>query len=192
MKKEPIRDQRVGERFQPFLTEDVLVNKMFKMCLVLASTTMLTTGVQAATGGGTSTATIVTPITITPVNNLAFGKLDAKTGGTVNMTVGGARSIASGTTVLMNTGNTSNQATFTIGGEANATYAITLPADGVVTLTGAGTAMPVDGFVSNPAATGTLSGAGAQTVNVGAVLTVGSGQTAGPYTGSFDVIVEYN
>lgn len=168
------------------------MKKAIKMCLVLASVAMMTTGVQAATGAGTGTATIVVPITITPVLDLAFGKLDAKGGGTVNMTVAGVRSIASGNTVLMNTNDTHNQATFTIGGEANATYAITLPADSVVTLTGPGTAMAVDGFVSNPAATGTLSGAGAQTVNVGAVLTVGNAQTAGAYTGSFNVIVEYN
>ena len=154
--------------------------------------TMVTTGVQAATGAGTSTATIVTPITITPVLPLAFGKIDAKTGGTVTMSVAGART-SSGVPVLMTTGNTSNQATFTIGGEANATYAITLPADGVVTLTdGVKAPMAVDTFASNPATTGTLDGTGAQTVNVGAVLTVGNAQAAGSYSGSFNVIVEYN
>jgi hypothetical protein len=52
--------------------------------------------------------------------------------------------------------------------------------------------MSVDTFISTPSATGTLSGGGAQTINVGGTLTVGSAQVVGSYTGTFSVSVEYN
>jgi len=83
-------------------------------------------------------------------------------------------------------------ATFTVGGEPNATYAITLPDDVTVTLTGAGDPMAVTDFVSSPVGTGTLSGGGLQTLYVGATLNVGAAQVAGVYTGTFDVTVTYN
>ena len=54
--------------------------------------------------------------------------------------------------------------------------------------------MSVGTFTSTPIATGLLSGAGTQTVTVGATLTVGASQAAGVYTSGtpFDVTVNYN
>tara|TARA_B100000780_G_scaffold232113_1_gene172015 strand:- start:1105 stop:1266 length:162 start_codon:yes stop_codon:yes gene_type:complete len=53
--------------------------------------------------------------------------------------------------------------------------------------------MVVNTFTSTPTTTGTLSG-GAQTVNVGATLNIGTSQVAGNYTNAtgFDVTVNYN
>jgi hypothetical protein len=92
-------------------------------------------------------------------------------------------------------GNTGNPAAaaFAVTGEAGMTYAITLPADGAVSITdGASHTMVVNGFVSNPGTTGTLSGAGTDTLKVGATLVVGNNQVPGTYTGSFGVTVAYN
>jgi hypothetical protein len=51
--------------------------------------------------------------------------------------------------------------------------------------------MTVGSFVSNPASTGTLSSGGTGTILVGATLTVSASQTAGAYTGTFTVTVNY-
>jgi len=96
-------------------------------------------------------------------------------------------------------GNTAN---FTVGGKRNASYAITLPADGAITLTGAGAAMPVKtwrvsvagGAPAPTGATGTLANVAAATqlFQVGATLTVGISQVDGDYAGTFPVTVTYN
>ncbi len=52
--------------------------------------------------------------------------------------------------------------------------------------------MAVDGFVSDPASPGTLSGAGTDTIHVGATLSVGVNQPNGNYSGLFNVTVAYN
>jgi hypothetical protein len=55
--------------------------------------------------------------------------------------------------------------------------------------------MIVDNFASNPSGAGlVLSGAGAQTVTVGATLNVNGSQTPGTYTSAtpFTVTVNYN
>jgi hypothetical protein len=53
--------------------------------------------------------------------------------------------------------------------------------------------MTVDGFVSNPNGTGTLTG-GTETLNVGATLHVTHAQVAGVYSSAtpFSVTVNYN
>ncbi len=165
-------------------------NRKYALMITVFALVMSTQTAVAADGTGTATATIIAPITITPVLDLAFGKLSANTGGTVVISTAGARSVGSGTVALVNTGSTQNQATFDITGDGVSTYAITLPG-AAATITSGGDTMSVDTFVSDPAATGTLT-AGAQTVNVGGTLTVGSGQATGSYTGTFTVTVEYN
>jgi len=144
----------------------------------------------AASDTANATATVMTPISIAKDNDLDFGAFSASTGGTVSIAEDGSRS-ATGAVVL-SASDTGNNAQFTVSGQASATYAITLPGDGTVTITDGSNTMDVDTFTSNPSGTGTLSGGGSQTLNVGATLTVGSGQAAGSYTGTFDVTVEYN
>lgn len=146
-----------------------------------------------ADGTGTSTATIVAPITITPVLALAFGKFSANTGGTVivNATTA-ARSVASGTAVLVSQGSTTTAATFDIGGDGTAGFSITLPATPInITHTNTVNTMSVGTFTSNPATSSALV-AGAKTISVGATLTIASAQLAGAYSGTFTVTVEYN
>lgn len=131
-------------------------------------------------------------IAISNTQALAFGKFVAGSGGSVTVSASGARS-ASGGVLLVASGAVA-VAQFSVTGDPNVTYAVTLPADDVVTITiaGGGNSMAVNSFVSNPASTGTLDGGGAQTLKVGATLTVGAGQAVGNYSGTFDVIVVYN
>lgn len=122
---------------------------------------------------------------------LAFGAFVAGAGGSVVIAPSGARS-ASGGVVLVSS-NAGAAAQFTVSGDPNFTYAITLPANGTVTLgDGAGHSMSVSNFTSSPSLTGQLSGGGSQQLSVGATLNVGNNQPTGAYSGSFIVTVNYN
>ena len=145
--------------------------------------------INAQAAEGTATATVITPIAITAVNQLDFGKFAGFTGGNVVMTAGGSRSFTGTVVAGVNAGNA---ASFSVTGDAGSTYAITLPTS--ATLTGPGTDMVVGTFISSPTvvAGGTLNGSGAQTLSVGATLVVPASQVAGNYSGTFDVTVAYN
>jgi hypothetical protein len=133
---------------------------------------------------------VVTPIAISNTQDLAFGSFSTSAAGqTVTISAAGARSSVGAVVVPSSTATASS---FNVTGGANLTYSITLPANGTVTITGPGTAMAVDNFTSNPTPTGTLSGAGTQTLTVGGTLTTNSPQTAGGYSGTFSVSVDYN
>ena len=159
---------------------------------VLGASALLATAsapALAATASANAGATIVAAITISKTADLSFGNVVAGGSiGTVVLSTAGSRSVTGGTT-LGNAGSTA-AAAFTVEGEASATYAITLPAS--TSITSGGNNMTVNTFTSNPSSTGTLSGAGSQTLLVGATLNVSASQATGTYTGSFDVTVAYN
>jgi hypothetical protein len=151
---------------------------------------------HAAETTANATATVVRPITITKVNDLRFGAFSTSASGqTVQITTAGARTL----TGALGVTSTVGAASFTVAGEGGLTYAISLPSTTVTIQTddgGAGETMAVTAFTSNPLGTGTLSGtlggAGNQTLSVGATLTTVASQVAGNYTGSFTVAVDYN
>jgi hypothetical protein len=122
-----------------------------------------------------------------------FGRLTVNaTPGTVALSAAAAptRTPTGGVTLM--TGGTITAARFTVTGLAGATYSITLPANGVVSLTGPGAPMAANSFVSSPAVAGTLTG-GTEILYVGATLSVAGGQTPGVYTSAaFTVTVNYN
>ena len=94
------------------------------------------------------------------------------------------------------TSGTTTAGDFDVTGSNNVSYSISVPADGVVTLTdtggNSGLAMPVKNFTTNqPLDVGTLDGTGAQTMSIGATLTVGSNQTESTYSGNYDITVDY-
>jgi hypothetical protein len=143
-----------------------------------------------------STSTVVTPIGITPMTDLAFGKFIAGTGGTVTISTSGARTQTGVTPVASPT----TAAKFDVTGEKSATYVITIP--GSVTLTGGAgsdtmTFVPVNDLTAANTTTGTitagtLDSSGKQSIYVGGVLTVAAGQAPGDYSGALNVGVEYN
>lgn len=141
-----------------------------------------------------ASATIVTPITITKTVDMNFGNaaVQASTGGTVVLAPASTRTATSGVTLPAVTGTVA-AASFDIAGQANYTYAITLPTS--ISINDGGTnTMTVNSFISSPSATGQLSATGTQTLTVGATLNVGAGQAAGTYTSGspFTVTVNYN
>ena len=128
--------------------------------------------------------------TLVAAQPLSFGSFAAGTGGTVSISAAGARSKSSGVTLVSSASGAA--ASFNVSGNANAGYSITLPINGVVSLTNGANSMPVDNFTSSPASSGQLSAGGTQSLAVGATLSVGNAQASGSYSGTFNVTVEYN
>jgi Domain of unknown function (DUF4402) len=160
----------------------------------VAALTLVST-VSAASNTATATANanarIISPITLVKNIDLNFGDVIPSIAvGTVVVDPAGARTFAGGVTLGSATGVAA--ASFTVGGQASATYAITLPAAAITIINGGGGSMTVGAFTSSPAVTGALSGLGAQTLTVGGTLNVGASQATGSYTGTFNVTVTYN
>jgi hypothetical protein len=169
------------------------ITKFFALAIVMLAFTA--TSFAQVIETATASATIVAPLTITNTIPLNFGNLavDA-TGGTVTLTaVSSTVRSAGSANVQLVSGVTPTSADFAITGLTGSTYTIALPADGVVTLTGAGTPMNVNSFTCSisPLTAGSLA-TGSETFYVGATLSVNGGQTPGTYAGTFDVSVIYN
>lgn len=144
----------------------------------------------------TSSATIVTPIAIVKDVDMNFGNVAVtKTAGSVVLSSAGGRTAVNGVTLPTKTGTVA-AAKFTVTGQADYTYVVTLPT-GDHTITGATVAKPtmtVNTFTSSLTnGTGTLTG-GSQVITVGATLNVAANQAADVYTSGtgFTVTVNYN
>lgn len=156
-------------------------------------------GVNAYAAGATSTATstVIVPIAITKVTDLAFGKFSALTGGTIKVDTDNAISVSGA--VLKGTGSTGTAAKFDVTGDVSNAYSIAHSGTAVLTHTDTTTTMALAKVSALTAASGTTTEvtagtltAGAQSIYVGGTLTVASGQLAGVYSGNVIVTVEYN
>ncbi len=171
---------------------------LMKTCLLLFMVIGFgtTTFAQAnASATANTTATIVTPLSISNSIALEFGNVAVgSTAGAVIMTPAGARSTTGGVT-LPTTAGTVTAASFTVAGQANYGYSITLPTSVSLDDNNSHT-MLVNTFTSNPAAgaNGVLSAGGTEVLTVGATLNVGASQVAGTYESDtdFEVTVVYN
>ena len=143
----------------------------------------------AADVTGTATAEVLAPLGISQTAEMDFGTIAGETASatTVVLTTAGATSSIDGAY----TGPGSAAGVFAVTGEPSQAYSITLPADGAVFLTGAGAPMAVNGFNHDAGGSPALDGTGDDSFNVGATLTIGAGQLAGTYNGSYTVTVDY-
>ncbi|HVP40048.1 MAG TPA: DUF4402 domain-containing protein [Candidatus Saccharimonadales bacterium] len=166
------------------------------LLVVVGAVAALAPLAQAQMNNATTTAnagvTMITAIGIARTSHLNFGSVVAGALlGTVVQTAAASpvRSATGGTT--LGSASAVTPATFNVTGQANNTYAITLPSS-AITISDGPDNMGVDTFTSSPSGTGTLDGSGAQTLYVGATLHVGASQASGVYSGSFSVTVTYN
>ncbi len=120
---------------------------------------------------------------------MAFGRFAAGTGGSVAVSVTGARSKTGGVILLNSSGVAASFDVDAAPGKGKMII-ISLPSNGSVLLTNGTSNMTVNNFVSNAPANGQLN-VPAFTMKVGATLQVGTNQQAGNYAGTFPVIVEY-
>lgn len=173
------------------------MNQVIKSLMFAVATSIISVSAMAqqqSTASAGVSAVIITPISITKTADMSFGNIAVSTssGGTVVLAPAGTRTTTGGVTLPATTGSPS-AATFTVSGEGNYTYAITLPSSAVTIDDNNSHTMSVGTFTSNPSTTGTLS-SGNQTLSVGATLTVGAAQAVGTYSADipFDVTVNYN
>ncbi len=165
--------------------------KKIAIIAALAASTISTAAFAApgdtATATGAASAEVVTPITIDHVvgASLNFGKFTTgTTGGTIVVDQTGAAVADTDVTLLSDSVESADE--FDVAGDDGRTFDITATG-GDVTETGGDTMA----FTTDAPATGTLTG-GVYTLNVGGTLTVVGGETAGTYSGSYDVTVAYN
>lgn len=162
-----------------------------------AALAVVTLSSQAVEGTATATGTVIAPIAISTATNLNFGNFARGAGGSITIATDGT---PTSTGIVRSTTVTPTAAKFDVTGDANATYAITYTGTSTTLSDGATNTMAMTyhsdltagGATSGTVASGTLSGAGAQSIYVGGTLTVGATQVAGIYTGSVKVQVEYN
>lgn len=171
--------------------------KLFALGIVMMGVTLGASAQESATAS--ASATIITPISITKTVDMNFGNLavQSTSGGTVILApeTGVAGRTESGGVTLPATAGTVTAATFTVQGQADYTYAITLPTTDVILTNGTPAVdMILNAFTSTPDATGTLT-LGTATLYVGGTLTLAAAQPAGTYNTAltpFTVTVNYN
>jgi hypothetical protein len=145
---------------------------------------------NAAVSTATVTANIIRPVSMNTQNGLSFADISVKkSAGTVVLSPDGNRATTGGTSIKSSV--PSEPAAFTVSGEPNAAYTISLPEASVLT-NSQGSTMVVTKFTSLPAISGLIDANGQQELFVGGTLNVGNNQAYGPYTGTMVVTIQYN
>lgn len=126
---------------------------------------------------------------LSTTGNMAFGRIAAGSGGTVTISIGGARSRTGGVVLLS---SSAAAASFAISGTGNdnKVFIVTLPANGVVRLTAGADSMALNTFTTSYPSGGLL-GAGVPSFTVGATMTVAPNQRPASYSGTFPVTLEF-
>lgn len=142
------------------------------------------TGAYAQSATADATATILEEITVTAVDDLAFGTIVVgATGDDVTIAPDGSFTCGANLTCT----GTNTPASFDVTGTAG--EVVTVAVDTSVTLVSGTDQMTA--ILSGSDASLTLDTAGAAGFTVGGVLTVGDNQPSGVYAGQFDVTVDY-
>lgn len=161
-------------------------NKIFAFSILAMALSAKSFAQSSATAE--ASATIIQPISISKVTDMNFGNIAAGTGGTVVLATDGTRTQTGGITLPVSAGTVA-AAGFTVSGDVDRTFSITLPSS--ITLTNGTDNLTVNDFTSTPSTTGTLT-EGTATVSVGATLTVPASAPAGVYTNTTDLTVTVN
>lgn len=167
--------------------------RLIAVSTALAAASFATSASAAASATASATAEILQSLTLTADSALDFGQIAPNTGGTVKLN---ADSTVSQTGSVVWTG-TRAPAGFTVTGTKGSNVVVTLPSTASTLYLNGNTASPdkmsLDQFNANPVAGVVQLSAttGKAQFDVGGRLTVGSAQTAGLYSGTFVVSVEY-
>lgn len=152
----------------------------------------VSSNVFAATGDGNASAVIVAPLAIQEDQAMSFGQISPDATNQTTVTVGLTNNVFnSGAVNAGLVGGTPLSGQFTISGSGNSTYVLSFTAGSLLCQTPAtcfADTMAVGNFSHN--STQTLSG-GLEQFEVGADLTVGAGQNAGDYQGTYQITVTY-
>lgn len=140
---------------------------------------------------GSSTAKVVGPLSITPVNAMRFGQLVRPTAlGTVIITPAGVVTTTGGMIGNTSVGAGRGPASFAIHGDANRAFVVNLP--NRITVRNGTANMRINALTSNTTAgVASLSAAGGFTLNVGGTIRVAANQRLGAYSATYNVTVTY-
>lgn len=150
----------------------------------IAAFAMNASSAHAATASGTATAKILRQITLTNTSDLQFATIiSGATASTVAVSTAGGVTCGAGLTCT----GTTTAANFDVAGTDGAV--VVVGGDANVTLNGSlGGTMTSSLTYSSPTIT---LGATGGSFQVGGTLSVGANQTAGDYTGTFNVTANY-
>ena len=145
-------------------------------------------------------ATIVKALSLSQNTPLHFGSMSIPTApvSVILSTSNGRVATSPSNITLLAQSPVSENATYTVSGSDAATYAITLPANGVVSITNGTEHLDIVDFVAHTVSsgvdgnTGLLSASGTDSFTVGATIKLGNAQPYGSYTGTFGITVNYN
>ncbi|HZH63790.1 MAG TPA: DUF4402 domain-containing protein [Flavisolibacter sp.] len=157
---------------------------------------VVTTANAQSTAYATTTAVLVTPISIAKTTDMHFGTVAASgTAGTVVLNDLNGRTPTGGVS-LPSGGIAPTSAVFTVTGQGNSGFSISIPS-AAITLTNGGATMTVDNFICDGGAATTLD-AGTKILKIGATLNVPANAVGGTYTNALGnasalfVTVNYN
>lgn len=148
--------------------------------------TALSSQANAADVTGNATAEIQAPVVLTEDTAMDFAVIIADPAGDT-VTLDTADSVSSSGSSTFS--GTPASADFSATGTASA--AVTISFSSGDTLTGPGTAMALGNFAHNAGGSPAFDGTGNLALIVGADLTVGASQTAGTYSGTYTLTVDY-
>lgn len=167
--------------------------KRYNRLLIAAGAAALSAGIytsaaSAATISANTAANVIAPLTVAETNGgMNFGDVAVGTGGgTVVLDTGSGRSVTGDAEAV--TGGTVQAGAYQVNGSGNKAYSITLP--GSTLITDGTNNMTVNGFNHDAGGSPALS-AGVDTFNVGATLNINGGQAANPYSGTYNLTVNY-
>lgn len=144
-----------------------------------------------ASATATASATVIKPLAVSTTTALQFGAFSTLTGGT--LTVDGSGTLSTSGDVAPSSSQSVAPARFTLAGEAGATYAVTLPGSAELSHESAeATTLTIGAFTSHSSSPLALDSSGEAELAVGATLTIPASAALGTYTGSFEILVEYN
>ena len=162
-----------------------------KLNKLLLTTTLIATALigghaNAVDQTGNASATIVQGLAVNETTAMDFSSIvpDAA-GDTITMDTAGARS-ATGSSTFQGTGQAG-----VFGITGNPSSAITISFSTGDVLSGPGADMSLSNFAHDAGGSPALDGSGALTLNVGADLGINAAQTAGAYSGTYTISVDY-
>jgi len=162
-----------------------MLNKKIAL-LGTAMAALVSTGANAATQTATAEVEILAPVTLTQTAGLDFGVVAAgAAAGTA--TIGIAGNTATCSLGLACVGTSSRGAFAVVGAD---TTTVVISVDASTTLSN-GTPADNMNLTLIPSATSIAANGTPQTFYVGGILSIGGGQTAGTYNGTYAVSAEY-
>lgn len=166
-----------------------MMKKNLLLTVAVAVLVLGSSASQAAetSGEGKITAKIVSPVTLEKQDDLNFGTILAPTDSAKTITMATNSTRSGDSSILVGT-DVGKAGSFKVTGASG--QSMTISVTDSTTLSGAGDAMTVNNFVTEPESTLTLEGTEGQ-IKVGADLTVGMNQAPGDYTGTYNVTVSY-